>query len=138
MLVSAAGVGQAKRLRDQGGKLVATGFTFLALHAAEHSRRHLFLQRLAARVAAAVLGTWIATTSEYLEAPVHSRLQTLNLVPLRRAVFCVNCETISDSGNGVCAVCGSPSLINVSRLLGGPEAEPGLRRADPGCGGETG
>jgi hypothetical protein len=28
MLVFAGGVGQAKRLRDGGGKLVATGFTF--------------------------------------------------------------------------------------------------------------
>lgn len=52
-----------------------------------------------------------------------SRLQTLNFVPLRNAVFCVNCETISDSPNGACAVCGSLSLIPLWRLLGGSGPE---------------
>ena len=46
MLVSAGGVGQAKRLRDHGGKLVATGFTFLALHAAERSGSIFFYSNL--------------------------------------------------------------------------------------------
>jgi hypothetical protein len=43
----------------------------------------------------------------------------LNTVPLQNAVFCVNCEIISDSPHDVCAVCGSRSLIGLVRILGG-------------------
>jgi len=46
-------------------------------------------------------------------------------VPLLNAVFCVDCETISSSPHDACTICGSHSLINVFRILGGtlPEAE---------------
>src|SRR6266566_180193 len=40
-------------------------------------------------------------------------------VPLLKAVLCVDCETISNSPHDVCTVCGSPSLTNVFRMLGG-------------------
>ena len=43
-----------------------------------------------------------------------------NLIPLREAVLCANCEVISDSKNGHCIVCGSPSLLNLARVLDGP------------------
>jgi hypothetical protein len=43
----------------------------------------------------------------------------LSTVPLQRAVFCVDCETVSNSQHDVCTVCGSPSLISLVRLLGG-------------------
>jgi hypothetical protein len=40
-------------------------------------------------------------------------------VPLLNAVFCVDCETISNSPHDACTVCGSHSLINLFRMLGG-------------------
>jgi hypothetical protein len=40
-------------------------------------------------------------------------------VPLLNAVFCVNCETISSSPHDACRICGSHSLINLCRILGG-------------------
>lgn len=40
-------------------------------------------------------------------------------VPLLNAVFCVNCETISNSPHDTCRICGSSSLVNVCRVLGG-------------------
>jgi hypothetical protein len=41
------------------------------------------------------------------------------MVPLQNAVFCGDCETISNSPHDNCAFCGSKSLTNVARLLGG-------------------
>jgi hypothetical protein len=43
----------------------------------------------------------------------------LNTVPLINAVLCADCEVISDSSGEVCSVCGSRSLLNVARVLGG-------------------
>ena len=42
-----------------------------------------------------------------------------NLVRLRKAVLCANCEVISEDLNGHCASCGSQSLLSLSRVLGG-------------------
>ena len=44
---------------------------------------------------------------------------TLNAVHLLSAVLCADCEVISDSASDVCAVCGSRSLLNLGRVLGG-------------------
>ncbi len=43
----------------------------------------------------------------------------LSAVPLLNAVFCAGCETISNSPHDVCSVCGSPSLLNLFRMLDG-------------------
>ena len=43
----------------------------------------------------------------------------LNTVSLDNAVFCVNCEMISNSAHDVCDVCGSRSLVALCRVLGG-------------------
>jgi len=43
----------------------------------------------------------------------------LSAVPLLNAVFCADCETISNSPHDTCTVCGSPSLVNLFRILGG-------------------
>jgi hypothetical protein len=40
-------------------------------------------------------------------------------VHLLNAVFCVDCETISNSPHDACTICGSHSLINLFRMLGG-------------------
>jgi len=39
--------------------------------------------------------------------------------PLLNAVFCAGCETISNSPHDACVVCGSRSLLNLFRMLGG-------------------
>jgi hypothetical protein len=43
----------------------------------------------------------------------------LSTVPLLNAVFCADCETISNSPRDACTVCGSHSLISLFRMLGG-------------------
>lgn len=43
----------------------------------------------------------------------------LGAVSLPNAVFCVNCETISNSPHDSCTICGSHSLISLFRVLGG-------------------
>lgn len=50
---------------------------------------------------------------------VESEDRSLSTVPLQRAVFCVECEIVSNSRHDVCTVCGSPSLISLVHLLGG-------------------
>ena len=44
----------------------------------------------------------------------------LNVISLRNAVLCVDCEMVSDSTHDVCCVCGSRSLLSLSVVLGGP------------------
>ncbi|HYL16889.1 MAG TPA: GAF domain-containing protein [Terriglobales bacterium] len=43
----------------------------------------------------------------------------VNFVPLQAAVFCAECERISESHTPYCAACGSRALLNLSRVLGG-------------------
>ena len=43
----------------------------------------------------------------------------LNAVSLQNAVLCAECDVVSDSPHDRCLVCGSPSLFNISRVLGG-------------------
>jgi hypothetical protein len=53
---------------------------------------------------------------------VKSRAQTdggVSAVPLLNAVFCADCETITNSPHEGCAICGSRSLINLFRMVGG-------------------
>ena len=56
-------------------------------------------------------------------------------VPLLNAVFCADCETISDSPHDTCTICGSHSLINLFRMLGGTlrsqKAQPAGGQAQP-------
>jgi hypothetical protein len=40
-------------------------------------------------------------------------------VPLQSAVLCVDCESVTDSRFDECPVCGSRSLLSISRILGG-------------------
>ncbi len=55
-----------------------------------------------------------------------------NLVCLRKAVLCANCEMISEGRNARCGACGSQALLRLSGLLGGTiEAELTYTFADP-------
>ncbi len=58
-----------------------------------------------------------------------SRFNT-DLVRLKKAVLCANCEIISEGLNGHCACCGGQSLLELRRVLGGTiMTEPSLRFA---------
>jgi hypothetical protein len=48
------------------------------------------------------------------------RVRPLNAIALQNAVLCAECDVVSDSPHDRCLVCGSPSLFNISRMLGGP------------------
>jgi hypothetical protein len=47
------------------------------------------------------------------------RNRQLNAISLRNAVLCADCDVVSDSPHDQCLVCGSRSLFNISRALGG-------------------
>jgi hypothetical protein len=48
-----------------------------------------------------------------------ARVCQLNAISLKNAVLCADCDTVSDSPHDECLVCGSRSLFNISRALGG-------------------
>src|SRR5271155_5736217 len=43
----------------------------------------------------------------------------VHFVPLQSATFCVQCELITTNHRPYCLACGNPSLLNLSRVLGG-------------------
>jgi hypothetical protein len=47
------------------------------------------------------------------------RGRPLNAISLKNAVLCADCDVVSDSPHDHCLVCGSRSLFNISRLVGG-------------------
>jgi len=47
------------------------------------------------------------------------------IIPLRDAMFCVDCEIISDTTQNECVACGCRSLVSVARLLGGAMEKTG-------------
>ena len=51
------------------------------------------------------------------------RGSTLNAIRLTNAVLCVECDVLSDSPHDYCLICGSRSLFNIGRLLGGMPKE---------------
>jgi hypothetical protein len=64
---------------------------------------------------------------------LHPVSRSLNAVALQNAVLCVECDVVSDSPHDICMVCGSRSLINVCRMLGGnlPENRANLVIPEP-------
>src|SRR2546428_2521228 len=45
--------------------------------------------------------------------------RNVNFVSLRSAIFCVQCELLSENSTPYCLVCGSQALLSLSRILGG-------------------
>ena len=45
--------------------------------------------------------------------------KNVNFVPLQSATFCIQCELISANSRPYCLACGNPSLLSLSRVLGG-------------------
>jgi hypothetical protein len=60
-----------------------------------------------------------------------SEKQDINAVCLRDAVLCADCEVISDSTHDTCRVCGSHSLLSLSRVLGTLPAQRAQLVAEP-------
>jgi hypothetical protein len=50
---------------------------------------------------------------------------------LQQAVLCVDCNTISDSPHDTCSICGSRSLLPLSRVLGEmrPSVTPNVQQS---------
>ena len=46
-------------------------------------------------------------------------LPFFNAISLQNAVLCAECDCVTDSPHDKCLVCGSRSLFNISRVLGG-------------------
>jgi|HubBroStandDraft_4_1064222.scaffolds.fasta_scaffold81387_1 hypothetical protein len=55
---------------------------------------------------------------EYMLDPSKNRLDAGGL-PLWNAVFCLDCEVISNSRRDECPVCNGRSLVSLARILGG-------------------
>ena len=47
------------------------------------------------------------------------QLQDINFLALQTAVFCVQCELISENNTPACLACGSQAVLSLSRVLGG-------------------
>jgi len=47
------------------------------------------------------------------------KLQDINFLALQSAVFCVQCELISENNTPACLACGSQAVLSLSRMLGG-------------------
>jgi putative methionine-R-sulfoxide reductase with GAF domain len=47
------------------------------------------------------------------------QFKDVNFVPLQTATFCIQCELISTNSRPYCLACGNPSLLSLSRVLGG-------------------
>src|SRR6266571_7838346 len=45
--------------------------------------------------------------------------RNVSFVSLRSAIFCVQCELISENSTPYCLACGSQALLSLSRILGG-------------------
>jgi hypothetical protein len=59
------------------------------------------------------------------------QLRPLNSISLQNAVLCAECDVVSDSPHDHCLVCGSRSLFNISRLLGGMLPSQRTKLIDP-------
>ena len=54
----------------------------------------------------------------------------INVVSLRTAILCVDCEVISTGSGARCHVCGSSAVLSLSRILGGPLEETTVEDCD--------
>ena len=54
-------------------------------------------------------------------------------IPVEQAIYCENCETVSNSTRRRCGVCGSEAIFSLTTLIDGPPPGPSSRQAAPGC-----
>jgi hypothetical protein len=65
-----------------------------------------------------ILGCGVSMNSSVVNMRAEEH-RPLNSISLQHAVLCAECDVVSDSPHDHCLVCGSRSLFNISRLLGG-------------------
>lgn len=61
--------------------------------------------------------------SESAVDEISNMTRGVNVVSLRSAILCVDCEVISTSNGTRCHVCSSSAVLSLSRILGGPLKE---------------
>ena len=54
-------------------------------------------------------------------------------IPLELAIYCENCETVSNSVQRRCGVCGSEAIFSLTTLIDGPPSGPNSGPAPAGC-----
>ena len=54
-------------------------------------------------------------------------------IPVEKAVYCENCETLSNSTMVRCGECGSEAILRLITLIGGPPSGPDSGPAPAGC-----
>jgi hypothetical protein len=52
-------------------------------------------------------------------------------IPVEMAIYCENCETVSNSSRDRCGVCGSQAILSLVRMIDGPPTSPGSGPAVP-------
>lgn len=52
-------------------------------------------------------------------------------IPVEMAIYCENCETVSNSSRDRCGVCGSEAILSLVLILNGPPNNPGPGPAAP-------
>ena len=54
-------------------------------------------------------------------------------IPAEMAIYCENCENVSNSTRRRCGVCGSESIFSLTTLIDGPPSGPNSGPAPAGC-----
>lgn len=54
-------------------------------------------------------------------------------IPVEQAIYCENCETVSNSTRRRCGVCGSEAIFSLTTLIDGPPSGPSAGPAAASC-----
>jgi hypothetical protein len=54
-------------------------------------------------------------------------------IPVEQAIYCENCETVTNSRRERCGRCGSKRVLRLTALIGGPPSGPESGPALVGC-----
>jgi len=54
-------------------------------------------------------------------------------IPVEQAIYCENCETVSNSTRRRCGVCGSEAIFSLATLIDGPPSGPNSGPAPANC-----
>jgi hypothetical protein len=54
-------------------------------------------------------------------------------IPVERAIYCENCETVTNSNRARCGKCGSERVFRLAALIDGPPSGPSSGPALAGC-----
>jgi len=54
-------------------------------------------------------------------------------IPVEQAIYCENCNTVSNSTRRRCGVCGSEAIFSLTTLIDGPPSGPNSGPAPASC-----